>query len=81
MATEGSISGRNVVAGLQVQNGGTVNVNFAGSVSSNTIEPFNMTPFPIDSRFIKRPAISEWIDGMIAQGSRGAALVGLGGVG
>lgn len=81
MFPDGFISGQNVVAGVEVQGGGTVNMNFTGAAPPAAVKPFNMTPFPPDHLFVERPTISSWIDKIVAGEGRGAALVGLGGVG
>ncbi|KAK2594353.1 hypothetical protein QQS21_007954 [Conoideocrella luteorostrata] len=78
---EGPVSGHNVFAGMHVSDGGAVNMTFAGSGPSSPIKPFSMIPFPPDPAFIKRSAISQWVEEMVAGVGRRAALVGLGGVG
>lgn len=78
---ERSIIGRNVFNGVDVRDGGTINLNFAASSSSGSAKPFNMTPFPPDPGFVERPALSKRIEKIVAENGRGVALVGLGGVG
>lgn len=80
MNIEGSISGYNVVAGMQVS-GGEVHMNFAGPAPPHRIKPFCMIPFPPDPTFIERPAISQWLNKAAVGIGQRAALVGLGGVG
>lgn len=78
---EGPISGHNVVAGMQVSDGGIVEIKFVGSAPPCPVKPFSMIPFPPDPAFIKRPAILQWVAERVAGVGRRAALVGLGGVG
>lgn len=74
------ITARNAVAGVEVQDGATFNV-YCDAAPLAPVKPFNMTPFPPDPRFIKRPAISKKLKAIVAGQGRVAALVGLGGVG
>ena len=83
MVIENPVTGRNVVAGVSTELGGITNFNFGVSpqLPGAVHKPFSTIPFPPDPKFVKRPAITQWLQSTLVGPGCRAALVGLGGVG
>ena len=83
MVIENPVTGRNVVAGVSTELGGTTNFNFGVTpqLAEAVHRPFSIVPFHPDPHFVNRPAISQWLQSTLVGPGCRAALVGLGGVG
>jgi len=73
----GSISGRNVVAGPSASGG----IGDQAPRPSITPRPISTVPFRPDPDFVERPDITTWLREHCSRPSSRAALVGLGGIG